>query len=135
MKVTVTGRIRGKARPRVYRGHAFTPIETKTYENIIRCAYQNQSNIYYEGAIKIKIDIYHKIPKSYTKKRVSDIREGKELPTKKPDIDNIVKIILDALNGLAYKDDTQVIELNVKKYYTEEEERIEFEINNVLEEE
>ena len=57
MKVTVTGRVRGKARPRVYRGHAFTPIETKTYENIIRCAYQNQSNIYYEGAIKIKIDV------------------------------------------------------------------------------
>ena len=54
MKVTVTGRVRGKARPRVYRGHAFTPIETKTYENIIRCAYQNQSNIYYEGGIKMK---------------------------------------------------------------------------------
>ena len=40
-------------------------------------------------------------------------------PTKKPDADNIVKIICDALNGVAYKDDTQVVELDFKKVYGE----------------
>ncbi len=44
---------------------------------------------------------------------------GKILPAKKPDIDNVVKAVLDALNGVAYRDDTQVIELHVRKSYSE----------------
>ena len=42
-------------------------------------------------------------------------------PTKKPDIDNIVKIILDAMNGIAFKDDTQITKLNVEKTYSTQE--------------
>lgn len=42
-------------------------------------------------------------------------------PTKKPDIDNIVKIVLDAMNELAFKDDTQITKLEVEKIYGIEE--------------
>lgn len=127
MKVVVTGKIRGKARPRVCRGHAFTPKDTVEYENLVRDCYQEQDGRYLEGSIRALIIAYYKIPKSYSKKRVQAIREGLEKPKKKPDADNIGKIILDSLNGIAYKDDSQIIDLRIKKEYTEELERVEFE--------
>ncbi|MGU8281019.1 RusA family crossover junction endodeoxyribonuclease [Clostridium perfringens] len=78
--------------------------------------------------MKALIIAYYKIPKSYTKKRVQVIREGLEKPTKKPDADNIAKIILDSLNGVAYKDDSQIVDIRIIKKYTEDDERIEFEL-------
>lgn len=131
MKVVVEGKIRGKQRPRVVRGHAFTPRETKDYENLVKMNYINQAGKYFLGPVRARIEAYYKIPKSYPKKRVQAIREGKEEPVKKPDSDNIAKIILDSLNSTAYKDDAQVIELTVIKRYTEEKERIEFEIEEL----
>lgn len=125
--VVVTGKIRGKARPRVCRGHAFTPKDTIEYEKLVRECYKKQDGRYLKGAIKALIIAYYKIPKSYTKKRVQVIRDGLEKPTKKPDADNIGKVILDSLNGVAYKDDSQIIDLRIKKEYTEELERVEFE--------
>ncbi|MGU8470242.1 RusA family crossover junction endodeoxyribonuclease [Clostridium perfringens] len=126
--VVVTGKIRGKARPRVCRGHAFTPKDTVQYEKLVRECYEKQDGRYLEGPIKALIIAYYKIPKSYSKKRVQAIRDGLEKPTKKPDADNIGKIILDSLNGVAYKDDSQIIELRVIKRYTEDKERVEFEL-------
>ena len=52
------------------------------------------------------------------------IEEGLLSPTKKPDIDNIVKIILDSLNGIAFKDDNQITKIEVEKVYTFDEERV-----------
>lgn len=129
--VIVEGKIRGKARPRICKGHAFTPKTTVDYENKVRECYIKQEGKYLEGSIKAIIKAYYKIPKSYTKKRVQAIKEGLELPNKKPDADNIAKIILDSLNKVAYKDDSQVIELIVTKEYTEENERVEFELKEI----
>ncbi|TBX13107.1 RusA family crossover junction endodeoxyribonuclease [Clostridium perfringens] len=121
-----TGKIRGKARPRICRGHAFTPKDTVEYENLVRDCYKKQDGRYLKGSIKALIIAYYKIPKSYTKKRVQVIREELEKPTKKPDANNIGKVILDSLNGVAYKDDSQIVELRVIKRYTEDDERVEF---------
>ncbi|XZI40749.1 RusA family crossover junction endodeoxyribonuclease [Clostridium perfringens] len=126
--VVVTGKIRGKARPRICRGHAFTPKDTVQYEKLVRNCYKQQDGRYLEGPIKALIIAYYKIPKSYSKKRVQAIRDGLEKPTKKPDADNIGKIILDSLNGVAYKDDSQIIELMIIKRYTEDNERVEFKL-------
>ncbi|EPB8178470.1 RusA family crossover junction endodeoxyribonuclease [Clostridium perfringens] len=126
--VVVTGKIRVKARPRVCRGHAFTPKDTVQYEKWVRDCYKEQDGRYLEGPIKALIIAYYKIPKSYNKKRVQAIRGGIEYPTKKPDADNIGKIILDSLNSIAYKDDSQIIELRVIKRYTEDNERVEFKL-------
>ena len=60
-------------------------------------------------------------PKSASKRKKVEMLEGKIYPTKKPDIDNILKVVLDALNGLAYRDDSQVISCTVLKTYGEEE--------------
>ncbi|UBK99509.1 RusA family crossover junction endodeoxyribonuclease [Clostridium perfringens] len=129
--VVVTGKIRGKARPRVCRGHAFTPKDTVQYEKLVRECYKQQDGRYLEGSVRALIIAYYKIPKSYSKKRVQAIRDGLEKPSKKPDGDNITKIIFDSLNGIAYKDDAYIADFRVKKEYTEDLERVEFELSEI----
>lgn len=129
--IVVEGKIKGKARPRVFNGHAVTPKDTVTYENWVRLNYKEQCGEYLEGSIRARIIAYYKIPKSYSKKRVQAILEGKEQPIKKPDADNIAKIILDSLNDIAFHDDSQVVELIVIKRWTEDIERVEFDLEEV----
>lgn len=129
--VVVEGTIKGKARPRVFGKHAITPEDTVNYENWVKICYQQQDGRCIDGPVKATINVYHKIPKSCTKKRLKAIREGLDYPQKKPDADNIAKIILDSLNGIAYKDDSQVIELGIIKRWTEDTERVEFELQEV----
>lgn len=131
--IVVEGKIKGKARPRfnTRTGRAFTPGDTITYENWVKCCYQEQFGKHLNGAIRARIEVYYKIPKSYTKRRVQAIRDGLEMPVKKPDSDNIAKIVLDSLNKIAFDDDAQVVELTVLKRWTEENERIEFELEGM----
>ncbi|EKQ56287.1 MULTISPECIES: RusA family crossover junction endodeoxyribonuclease [unclassified Clostridium] len=129
--VVVEGTIKGKARPRVFGKHAITPEDTVNYENWVKICYQQQDGRCIDGPVKATINVYHKVPKSYTKKRLKAIREGLEYPQKKPDADNIAKIILDSLNKIAFTDDSQVVELIVNKLWTEDNERVEFELQEV----
>ncbi len=129
--IIVEGKIKGKARPRFFNGRAITTTETVKYENWVRINYQNQCGEYLEGPIRASIIVYYKVPTSYSNKRLKDIREGLEYPTKKPDADNIAKIVLDSLNDIAFHDDSQIVELTVIKRWTEEKERIEFELREV----
>lgn len=126
--VTVIGKIKGKERPRFINGHTYTPNATKTYEKLIRDNYIKQCNKKHNGAVRVEIMAYYKIPKSYTKKRIKNILDGMEKPTKKPDVDNIIKIVLDSLNKIAYADDKQVVKVSLEKLYTKEDERIEFNV-------
>lgn len=125
--VIVEGKIKGKARPRLGKHSTYNTGGTVNYENWVKFCYQTQEGIHFYGPLKANIVVYHKVPSSYTKKRVQAIREGIEYPQKTPDVDNIAKIILDALNKIAYDDDRQVVELTVIKRWTEDKERIEFE--------
>jgi Holliday junction resolvase RusA-like endonuclease len=129
--VIVEGTIKGKARPRFYNGHAISAKDTVNYENWVKMCYQQQNGKYLEGQIRAEITAYYKVPKSYSKRRMEGIREGKEYPLKRPDIDNCIKIILDSLNGIAYKDDAQIVEVVARKRFTEEAERVEFELINI----
>lgn len=129
--IVVEGKIKGKARPRVYNGRAITPKDTINYENWVKLCYQQQGGKHLEGPIRARVIAYYKVPKSYTKKRVQAIREGLEYPCKTPDIDNCIKIILDSLNGIAYSDDKQVVEITAIKRWTEGTERVEFELEEI----
>lgn len=117
------GNIQGKARPRMNTrtGRAYTPTKTKLYEYSLRqwfCRnYPNFKPI--EGRVKVAIIAYFEIPKSTSKKKEAEMLSNNISPTKKPDIDNIVKIVLDGMNKFAFKDDTQVIKLEVEKKYAE----------------
>lgn len=117
------GEIVGKARPRMNTrtGRAYTPSKTKNYEYFLRQwfirKYPNFKQL--ESRVKVTIVAYFDIPKSTSKKKEDEMLIGKISPTKKPDIDNIVKIILDAMNKFAFKDDTQVTTMEVEKKYNQ----------------
>lgn len=121
----IPGNPRGKERPRVERNRytgkvvARTPDKTVAYEELIRYRYK-KSFPFFEGAVRMEILALYEIPKSTTKKNASLMAKGVIKPTKKPDCDNIVKIICDALNHVAYKDDSQVTDVYVTKRYTAE---------------
>lgn len=117
---TVHREPKGKQRVRVTRsGHAYTPNDTTTYEGIVRAEYQVQvGNVEpFLGAVEVEIMAFFEIPKSWSKKKKVEALYDRIRPTKKPDGDNIGKMICDALNGLAYKDDAQVVDLHVIKVY------------------
>ena len=117
------GEIVGKARPRMNTrtGRAYTPSKTKNYEYFLRQwfirKYPNFKQL--ESRVKVTIVACFDIPKSSSKKKEDEMLIGKISPTKKPDIDNIVKIILDAMNKFAFKDDTQVTKMEVEKKYNQ----------------
>lgn len=121
----VTGEIVGKARPRMntYTGKAYTPTKTKNYEYLVKQSfllkYPNAEVL--EGRACVSILALFQVPKSTSKKNSEKMLNKQISPTKKPDIDNIAKIVLDALNKLAYKDDTQVVDLNIAKAYADRE--------------
>lgn len=114
---TIKGEPKGKGRPRFTKnGHVYTPEETKKYENIVAWAYKSAKGEKYKSPVRVTIKAYFKPPKK-SKKVVEDMLNSKILPTKKPDVDNIAKIILDGLNGIAWEDDTQVVDVMVAKRY------------------
>lgn len=127
VRFTVPGDPIGKQRPRVVkdgdgRSHAYTPKKTKSYEALIASMYEMQSNgrKWMNGEkIEMWICVYYRIPESYGKRRRSDIAAGIEAPTKKPDGDNILKAFQDALQGVAFTDDKQIIDSRVVKDYSD----------------
>ncbi len=121
----VIGTIEGKARPRldIYNGRIYTPKNTRSYEELIRQYFMIKYPRYetLEGRLSVKIIAYFKPAKNTTKKTKELIEKGLISPIKKPDIDNIGKVMLDALNKIAFKDDNQVTKLEVEKKYNDEE--------------
>jgi len=112
--------IRGKARPRFARatGRAYTTKDDKIYEEMVRDAYKgNLSFINSTLPLRATIEVYHQVPKSYSKKKREQCLSGFIKPTVKPDLDNIAKVILDSNNKILYKDDSQITELIMKKQY------------------
>lgn len=123
---TIVGKPCGKGRPRFSTagGYArsYTPAKTVEYENLVRMEWEKSGAKKLEGVISAEIYAYFPIPKSVSKKKRAAL-DGAAY-TKKPDCDNIAKIILDALNGIAYDDDSQVALLRVKKFYDAEETKV-----------
>lgn len=125
VQLTIPGEPQGKGRHRaVCRGDhiaTYTPRKTKDYEDEVRFCYRQEYGdlmaFAVDEPVSATIIAAFGIPKSSSKKRKVEMMAGSVLPTKKPDTDNIAKIVLDALNGLAYPDDKQVVELHVIKVY------------------
>ena len=121
----VPGKITGKGRPRVntVTAIAYTPTKTKEYEDLVKqyfiIKYRCVKPL--EGRISVNIKAYFDIPRNTSKVQKQAMLEGSLSPVKKPDIDNIAKIILDSLNKLAFKDDNQITKLCIEKEYSEEE--------------
>ncbi len=121
IRITVPGQPQGKGRARVcLRGGyamAYTPDSTAAYENLIKLAYGNRGISVVP--VELAVTAYYRIPKSFSKRKRTEALSGVVRPQTKPDIDNVVKVVCDALNKVAYNDDTQVVKIVAEKYYGE----------------
>ena len=121
----VPGKVVGKGRPRLntYTGIVYTPTKTKDYETLVEqyflLKYPKLKML--EGRIKVSIVAYFSIPKNTKKSDINEMLDNNISPTKKPDIDNIVKAVLDSMNKFAFKDDNQITKLEVEKKYSLED--------------
>ena len=122
MNYVVEGTPVGKGRPKFARRGKFvstyTPTKTRTYEDTIKVAARRAMTIEpLQTPVTVFVYISVPIPASYSKKRKQACLSGFEKPMKKPDIDNVSKCFLDAMNGIVYLDDVQVISLHMTKVY------------------
>lgn len=127
IKFSVPGQPFGKQRPKFSRVgqyvKTYTPGETVSYENLVKLMYQQaaKGRMFKDGdMLDVRIIAYYEIPKSTSKKRQKSMLEHKIRPAKKPDWDNIGKIICDSLNTVAYHDDSAVVDAQVRKFYSEQ---------------
>ncbi len=121
----VPAKIVGKGRPRLnsYSGQVYTPTKTKDYESLVEQYFLLKYPRYktMEGRAKVSITACFEVPKSASKAMKEQMLDNRISPTKKPDIDNVVKIVLDSMNKFAFKDDTQITKIEVEKVYGAEE--------------
>jgi Holliday junction resolvase RusA-like endonuclease len=124
LRFSVPGAPRGKGRPRFAStprgGRTYTDAQTASYENLVKlCARQAGAQII-DGPVEMWVAVYLSIPQSASKKRKAAMLGGAELPTKKPDLTNVVKSIEDALNLIAYRDDSAIVSMHITKHYADE---------------
>lgn len=134
----VPGEAQAQGRPRAFirkgpkpRIGVIDPKKSREYKAYFKwCAAQAAPPSLLEGPIEVEVIEYRKIPKSMPKYKKRMAEEGKLFPTKRPDVDNIIKILMDACNKLIWKDDSQVYKLTVTKLYGDPP-RVEIKIKEV----
>lgn len=119
----VPGQPVGKGRPRAAkRGkhiQLYTPEKTASYENLVATAAHGSMRGAepIKGACYVDMDIRLMVPVSWSEKRRNQALEGRVFPTKKPDLDNILKAVFDAINGIVWEDDVQAVYVQAVKRY------------------
>lgn len=120
----VLGRPQGKGRPRHGQGRTWTPRETTLAEQGIRAGWQSAGAVRLEGAITLHVTLAVTRPKSHFKTDGSLSAPGARTPQpigKKPDVDNALKLVMDALNTRAWTDDVQIIHAQVDRVWDQRE--------------
>lgn len=118
IRLTIPGECVPKARPRMTRYGVYTPPRTKQYERYIQTLLKSHRVPKLEGPLKVTIVINKGIPKSMGKKKQALAIAKQLFPTVKPDLDNYIKAVLDACNGIAFHDDNAICELRAYKIYS-----------------
>ena len=110
----IYGEPRGKERPK------FSTV-CVLYENLVKTEYRIQSGVRFadDAMLSVRIFAFLSVPKSVSRKKHLAMIDRLIRPTRKPDFDNIGKIICDALNGIAYRDDAQIVDALVRKFYSD----------------
>lgn len=122
-RVVVPGEMRGKGRPRfAKRGNfvqAYTDTRTETAENWVKSCALDQLGRFQplDGPLIVSIEITVAVAASWSKKKQAQALAGQIRPTGKPDLDNCVKLIADALNKIVWQDDSQIVRLIASKRY------------------
>jgi len=119
--LTIPGEPKGKQRPRWQKLGTYTPKDTVNYESYIKelFAIKYPDFIPLDSALTVQIWAGLLMPKSTSKKKEGMMKLGIIKPTKRPDVDNILKTVMDALEKLAYKNDSQIVRVVIDKDYSE----------------
>lgn len=125
-KFIIPGRAVPKARPRVTkRGFTYTPKSTKDFEKLVRDTYISEfgGNAMFppQMPLAMVVEFGLKPPKSWAKTKRKRAIEKEIFPVGRPDVDNLLKGVQDALNGVAYPDDSQIIAITARKVYTKDD--------------
>ena len=115
---------KGKQRPRATsvngRARMYTPKQTQDEEyTVASLAFSQVGQPLLETALKVDVCVTVRPPKSWSQKKQQAAYDGSVYPTTKPDPDNILKLYLDALNGIVWVDDKQIVDLSISKRYAE----------------
>lgn len=130
--IVLAGAPMGKERVRMTRqGHAYTPERTVNYESRLALAAQQvmAGRALLDGPLRVDVTAYVPIAESKPKKWKAEALAGRIRPVKKPDSDNILKVIADGLNLVVWVDDSQIVEARVRKFYGDSP-RVEVVISN-----
>lgn len=120
MRIVIEGKPIPQKRPRFARMKGFVKTydpqseEKKTVKTLIK----SQVTEKLEGPLKVNCIFYLHIPLSFSKKKKQEAIDGVLKPATKSDIDNYVKFYFDCMNGIAWRDDSQVVELKAEKVYS-----------------
>jgi Holliday junction resolvase RusA-like endonuclease len=117
---TVPGEPRGWARARTQGARFFTDNKTRSEKQAVAAWAIEAGARIIEGPVSVTLTAYLRIPKSASKKLRAAMLANIQRPTKKPDGDNLAKLALDALNGVCWHDDVQVVDLTVRKFWSDE---------------
>lgn len=122
--IVIPGAPTGKGRPRVATrgGHAraYTPAKTRTREGIVASLAMDAmaGRPAMTGPVQVAVSVVSPIPTSWSRRKRAEAID-QPCPVK-PDLDNIIKLVLDSINGIVFADDRQVVELIASKRYGEE---------------
>ena len=124
IEFTVPGEPIAKGRARAFIrcgkiGH-YTPDKTANYESLVRlfASQAMGSSPLMTEAVWLTVDAYFSIPRSWPVRKQQDAEAMKIRHLKRPDLDNCVKVVEDALNGIVWVDDSQVIQIRASKHYS-----------------
>lgn len=97
----------------------YSPDQTVSYENLIKLLWIEKQHEKLSGALELVITAFFPIPKSKSKKQQEAMSSGQVRPTVKIDVDNLAKIVMDGLQGIAFDDDKQIVSLKADKWYSD----------------
>lgn len=98
---------------------AYDPAKSRHYKDYVRlAATEHAPAVPLEGPLGMVLTVYRSTPKSFSKRKAALAEDGKLTPTTKPDVDNYLKGVKDALKGVIWRDDSQVVEVYARKRYS-----------------
>ena len=98
---------------------AYDPAKSRDYKDYVRLAAADHAPAsLLDGPLGIAVTAYRSTPKSFSKTKAAAAERGEVLPVTKPDADNYLKGVKDALKGIIWKDDSQVVDAFVRKRYS-----------------
>lgn len=125
IRFAIPGDAQAQIRPRAStiggRVRMYDHKKSRTYKSYVQdVAKEFMPDEVLTGPLEMRVTVYRKALKSFSKVKRQQALDGVLLPVSKPDVDNLAKTFMDALNGMAYKDDSQVVTLIASKLYAEE---------------